>query len=326
MAPILTHPDEAAILPVAAGDPAEGPLAEHLEGCPGCRERVERLRTELAALRLDLDGGMTPPSNERDPALSPIGKPSSGGTTLNWASSSLETAAPGPIGPAALAAARDRAEASAEIPGAIGRYLVVDRLGFGAQGEVFRVVHPKLGKNLVVKWSWEPVRADERPALVDEGRLLVDLVHPNLVKVEDLDFHDNRPFLVMEYVPGRNLEQYAREEPVTPRRAAAIVGKLARALAVAHPRGIIHRDLKPRNILIDEAGEPRLIDFGLARLRHAWSDRPDAIWGGTLPFMAPEQARREHERTGPRSDVFGLGGGALLPPDRSAAVRGSDHG
>jgi hypothetical protein len=127
------------------------------------------------------------------------------------------------------------------------------------------------------------------------------------VKIYDLDFHNDRPFLVMEYVHGRNLADYAREVPVTPRRAAEIVAKLAGALAMVHRRGIVHRDIKPRNILIDEAGEPRLIDFGLARLRHAWSDRADPTWGGTLAYMAPEQARLEHQRIGPRSDIFGLG-------------------
>ena len=160
---------------------------------------------------------------------------------------------------------------------------------------------------MVLKLGRQPVGDDDRASLVAEGRLLTDLEHINLVKIYDLDFHNDQPFLVMEYVHGRNLEDYARDEPVTPRRAAELVAKLADALAMVHRRGIIHRDIKPRNILIDESGEPRLIDFGLARLRHAWSDCPDSTWGGTLAYMAPEQARLEHDRIGPRSDVFGLG-------------------
>jgi serine/threonine protein kinase len=307
MAPILTCPDEHELLPVATGEPAGDAIEGHLEGCPDCRERVERLRAELTALRQDLEGGVTPLSTEPDPAVNLDGKPSSGGTTLDWTSDPVETAAPEPLGPEAVAAARERAEARAERPGAIGRYLVVEELGSGAQGKVYRVIHPRLGRDMVLKLGRQPAGDDERASLVAEGRLLADLEHINLVKIYDLDFHNDRPFLVMEYIHGRNLEDYARDEPVTPRRAAELVAKLAGALAMVHRRGIIHRDIKPRNILIDEAGEPRLIDFGLARLRHAWSDRPDPTWGGTLAYMAPEQARLEHDRTGPRSDVFGLG-------------------
>ena len=159
---------------------------------------------------------------------------------------------------------------------------------------------------MVLKLGRQPVGADDRASLVAEGRLLADLEHINLVRIYDLDFHNDRPFLVMEYIHGRNLEDYARDEPVNPRRAAELVAKLAGALAMVHRRGIVHRDIKPRNILIDEAGEPRLIDFGMARLRHAWSDPPRHL-GGTLAYMAPEQARIEHDRIGPRSDIFGLG-------------------
>ncbi len=236
-------------------------------------------------------------------------EPSSGGTTFSWPADPTANAAPepGPIGPEAVAAARARAEGRSERPGAIGKYLVVEQLDEGAQGQVFRVIHPKLGRDMVLKLGRQPVGDDERTSLVAEGRLLADLEHINLVRIYDLDFHNDRPFLVMEYVHGRNLEDYARDEPVTPRRAAELVAKLAGALAMVHRRGIIHRDIKPRNILIDEMGEPRLIDFGLARLRHAWSEPSAATWGGTLAYMAPEQARLEHDRTGPRSDVFGLG-------------------
>ena len=189
-----------------------------------------------------------------------------------------------------MATARARAEGRPERPGAIGKYLVVEQLDEGAQGQVFRVIHPKLGRDMVLKLGRQPVGDDERTSLVAEGRLLADLEHINLVRIYDLDFHNDRPFLVMEYIHGRNLEDYARDEPVTPRRAAELVAKLAGALAMVHRRGIIHRDIKPRNILIDEAGQPRLIDFGLARLRHAWSDPsppPGAARSPTWPPSRP---------------------------------------
>ena len=92
-----------------------------------------------------------------------------------------------------------------------------------------------------------------------------------------------------------------------PRRAAAFVAKVAGAAAFAHRRGIVHRDIKPKNILVDEAVDPRLIDFGMARLRTAWSDDRREPDGGTFAFMAPEQARTEspedRQNVGPRSDV-----------------------
>jgi hypothetical protein len=171
-------------------------------------------------------------------------------------------------------------------------------------------VHPGLAKDLVLKLSLEPVEPGGRHEIVEEGRILAELEHPNLVRVHDLDFHDNRPYLVMEYIRGPNLDQVAREERMKPNKAAALLVKVAGAVAYAHRHGIIHRDIKPKNILVDEAGEPRLIDFGMARMRHAWSEelgRP----GGTFAFMAPEQARiespEEQEKVGPRSDVFALG-------------------
>jgi serine/threonine protein kinase len=307
MTTISTCPDEAELLPAATGEPADEAIARHLDGCPICASRVELLRAELTALRRDLGDEVKLASTEPDPAVDRQGEPSAGGATLSWPSGPAGDAAAEPIGPEAAAAARARAEARPERPGAIGRYLVVDQLDKGGQGQVFRVIHPRLGRDMVLKLGHQPVGDDERTSLVAEGRLLADLEHINLVKIYDLDFHNDRPFLVMEYVHGRNLEDYASDEPVTPRRAAELVARLAEALAMVHGRGVIHRDIKPRNILIDESGRPRLIDFGLARLRHAWSDPTATTWGGTLAYMAPEQARLEHDRIGPRSDIFGLG-------------------
>ncbi len=172
---------------------------------------MERLRAELTALRRDFESGVIPPSTEPDPTVNPDGKPSSDGTTLDWTSDPVETAAPEPLGPEAVAATRERTER----PGAVGKYLVVDQLDEGGQGLVFRVIHPRLGRDMVLKLGRQPVGEDEHASLVAEGRLLADLEHINLVKIYDLDFYNDRPFLVMEYVHGRNLEDYARDEPVT---------------------------------------------------------------------------------------------------------------
>lgn len=194
-------------------------------------------------------------------------------------------------------------------PAIIGRYLVVGELDSGGQSVVYRAMHPTLDKELVVKLGREPVESGsgERDLLVREGKLLASLDHPNLARVYDLDFHGDLPFLVMEYVRGPNLADYASDGGVSPRHAAGIVAGVARALAVVHRRGVIHQDIKPRNIMIDEHDRPRLIDFGLARLRHAW-DRPDEPFGGTPAYSAPEQARGEVSQVTARSDIFSLGG------------------
>jgi eukaryotic-like serine/threonine-protein kinase len=305
----LACPEENELLAVAMGEPGLAAVTAHVDGCASCQATLERLQDEVALLRQNHGGETTPPSTEADPTADQNGEPSSIGTTQDWPSAnqagSTDT---DQLGPEAVAAARNFAEGQGALPDAIGKYKVVGWLGAGGEADVYRVVHIKLENDLVLKLSRRRVRADNQSGLFDEGKLLVDLQHPNLVRIYDCDFHEDRPFLVMEYVHGRNLEQYAGEEPVTQRRAAALVAKLAAVMAVAHRHGIIHCDIKPRNVLIDKFGEPRLIDFGMARLRHVWTDFAPSSWGGTVAYMAPEQARMEIDRIGPRSDIFALGG------------------
>ncbi|MFH1921656.1 MAG: serine/threonine-protein kinase, partial [Planctomycetota bacterium] len=196
-------------------------------------------------------------------------------------------------------------------PTKIGKYHVVDMVEEGGQAQVYRAVHPTLSKELVIKLSRGPFGSGPMGMnqLIAEGKLLAELDHPHLARVYDLDFHENRPFLVMEYVRGRNLRHHVKQHQYQPPEAARMVAKVARALAAAHVRGIVHQDVKPGNIVIDETGEPRLIDFGLARLRPAWVEAPDEPEGisGTAQYMPPEQARGETERIDARSDVFALG-------------------
>jgi hypothetical protein len=288
-------------------------LRLHLDRCPKCRQRLEQNKAEVALLREGAPEAALSPSTASEP-------------TSDLASGNCHPERPDAALPFKLAETTESRSSTSEtdlgftteagdaaeppIPAAIGRYLVIGRFPRTGQAEVFRVVHPGLAKDLVLKLALKPMEPGGRHEIIEECKISAELEHPNLVRVYDLDFHDERPYLVMEYIRGRTLEQVAAEGYLTPRQAAVLLAKVAAAVDFAHRHGIVHRDIKPKNILVDEAGEPRLIDFGMARLRHAWSDDPGRP-GGTFAFMAPEQARiespQEQQKVGPCSDVFALG-------------------
>jgi serine/threonine protein kinase len=196
------------------------------------------------------------------------------------------------------------------VPSRIGKYIVLNPIDSGGQGSVFRVLHPHLQGEFVLKLAHSQLDPDapERAALISEGRTLVRLDHPGLARVIDLDLDADRPFLVLEYVRGRPLDRYAVDVRPGPKQAARLVAALARTVAYLHAQGVVHQDIKPRNIVLDGAGQPHLIDFGLARLQQTWSDGWNLPTGGTPQFMAPEQARLQDERVGPACDLFALGG------------------
>jgi hypothetical protein len=306
----LTCPSEEELLAVAAGEEPSDELRRHLAECPSCRERLEQLQAERALLRKVAPRAASPAtatiSNEPPCDLATVnGRADHPGVAApRGPAESTVYEAPGPEKDLGFACN------DPPLPAAIGKYIVTGRFPPAGQAEVFRVVHPGLAKDLVLKFSFDPVEPGERHEIIEEGKNAAEFRHPNLVPVYDQDFHDDRPYLVMEYIRGRNLDQLAREGRMKPGQAAALLAKVAGAADYAHQKGIIHRDIKPKNILVDEVGEPRLIDFGMARLRHAWSEDPGKP-GGTFAFMAPEQARvespEEQEKVGPRSDVFALG-------------------
>jgi serine/threonine protein kinase len=266
------------LLRFAQGQSRSDEVQRHVNDCPRCREQLNQLRTEGDA------------SSDRLVR------------TLVWA----------PALPTDSAAyGSQEFSTTADLPATIGKYRIVRALDKGGQAFVFLAIHPTLHKEVVIKWSRWPMdgAGDERTGLLSEGRLLAELDAPGLARIYDLDFDDDRPFLVMEYIRGRNLKQYAEQERPTPRQAAALLAPVARSLQTAHARGIIHLDIKPHNIVIDENGRPYLIDFGLAKLCHAWVDEiGSAGLMGTPAFMSPEQARGDNHRIGSRTDLFALGG------------------
>jgi predicted Ser/Thr protein kinase len=323
-------PGDAELLAVAAGDEPPPDLRAHLADCSRCRERLDRFGAEVALLQSRLPEAPRVPSTANEPASEPAtghGHEDDSDATAPWpATDPSETETSGPeidVGfPCEPGATRE-----ASFPAAIGKYLVVGRFPRTGQAEVYRVVHPGLGRDLVLKLARHPVELGGRSEIIEEGRALASLEHRHLVRVYDQDFLDDRPYLVMEFIRGRTLDQLAEDAGLSPRRAAALVAKVAGAVGYAHRHGIVHRDIKPTNILVDETGEPRLIDFGMARLRHAWSDDPGRP-GGTFAFMAPEQARidspAEQAKVGPRSDVFALGAVLYWLLTRRAPFPGQD--
>jgi eukaryotic-like serine/threonine-protein kinase len=310
---LLTCPDDTELLALAMGEPLEPAITAHVAKCASCQGRLDGLQVEVAMLRANRQSVSLSVSTTIEPPPHPAvsdGQLDQPNATATWKS-------PGRAADPASGSGTDLGDDEPfacndePLPAAIGKYLVVGRFPPSGQAEVFRVVHPQFQQARVLRLAKDPVGPGGRSGIIEEGKILSELDHPYLLRVYDLDFLDDRPYLVMEYVRGRNLEQFAAQDPVSPRSAAALVAKVAGAADFAHRRGIIHRDIKPKNILVDESGEPRLIDFGMARLSTAWSDDRKQPDGGTFAFMAPEQARFElpddRQKVGPRSDVFALG-------------------
>ncbi|WP_437191977.1 serine/threonine protein kinase [Planctomicrobium sp. SH527] len=198
-----------------------------------------------------------------------------------------------------------------KFPVTVGRYLLLSPLGTGGQAHVYLGMHPVLHRQVVVKIS--KVRLNQHFSVADsllhEGRILASLDHPNLVRVHDVDVVDSFPIIVMDYVRGESLEDYTRFKKLTDREMRSLIRSIANAVDYIHHQGLLHLDIKPKNIIIDEHGMPRLIDFGIAQLDNAWvSSGPHQEISGTLQYMAPEQVPNGEIKLGRHTDIYALGG------------------
>jgi serine/threonine protein kinase len=201
--------------------------------------------------------------------------------------------------------------APVQIPERLGKYKVVTLLDKGGQTLVYRGVHPTLNKDVIIKVCRRAnLSSRDLDNLRQEGQVLANLNHPNLVRVHDLDCDGDVLFLVMDYIPGQTLAQRFGRQRCPPQQAVAILTQAARAVAHIHQRGIVHLDICPGNIIVGADGEVHLIDFGLVRCLRWFQTSAEESSGlsGTPEFMAPEQARGDKTRIGPAADVFGLGG------------------
>jgi eukaryotic-like serine/threonine-protein kinase len=195
--------------------------------------------------------------------------------------------------------------------GHIGRYALKSRIGEGGLGTVYAAHDPLLSRLIAIKTLSLNIPPEQRDAFnslfFNEARAAAGLSHPNIVTVFDAGISDDNAYIAMELLSGLDLRQLRAEgwRP-TSTQAALIVRRVADALAYAHGKGVIHRDVKPANIFMVGRTQPRVLDFGIARMAHL-HDTPgdDEVAGGSPYYMAPEQVR--HQPVDKRADVFSLG-------------------
>jgi eukaryotic-like serine/threonine-protein kinase len=199
----------------------------------------------------------------------------------------------------------------------LGNYKILEKLGEGGQGTVYKAVDSKLGRTLVIKVL--PAELTAREANLKrferEARLASALDHPNICTIFDLNEINGIHFIAMQYIEGKNVRQLVNGRPLSLESALSITLQTADALAAAHARGIIHRDIKAGNVMVTPGGQVKVLDFGLAKLLDEDAARTSGIHHteitevgvpyGTATYAAPEQARGD--RVDARADIFSTG-------------------
>ncbi len=196
--------------------------------------------------------------------------------------------------------------ADVSIPG----YELLDRIGEGGMGVVYRARQIALGRIVALKvlHHGELASKSRRDRFKREAEILARIDDPCVVKIHDANLETQFPYLTMEHLNGGSLATRLDKGPMPPKAAAALVARLARAMHAVHEQHIIHRDIKPSNILFNHSGEPRICDFGLAKNLASDATRTrDGGFLGTPTYMAPEQIDPQLGEIGPATDVHALG-------------------
>jgi serine/threonine-protein kinase len=199
----------------------------------------------------------------------------------------------------------------------LGNYKILEKLGAGGQGTVYKAVDSKLGRTVVIKVLPDELVAREANVkrFEREARLASSLDHANICTIFDLNVVDGIHYIAMQYIPGKNVRQLVNGKPLQLESALSITIQVADALTVAHSQGIVHRDIKAGNVMVTSKGEAKVLDFGLAKLLDDDAARVSGIHHteltevgipyGTATYAAPEQARGD--RVDSRADIFSTG-------------------
>jgi len=268
------------------------------EACRGDPELRRHLDWLLKA-HPQAGGFLEKPALERIEAVTTIDR---GGLPAHHAESAAQSEtiedAPSPVGLTAGTKVRY-----------VGDYELLEEIARGGMGVVYRARQVSLNRIVALKMilAGELASAQDVQRFQREAQAAANLDHPNIVPIYEVGEHEGQHYFSMKFIEGTNLARRASSFGRDPKASASLLVKVARAVHAAHQHGILHRDLKPANILLDEAGEPFVVDFGLAKhVDGAYSQTRTGAIVGTPSYMAPEQARSEKGIT-VGVDVYSLG-------------------
>jgi serine/threonine-protein kinase len=196
------------------------------------------------------------------------------------------------------------------LPSRFGDYILLEKIAHGGMGVVYKARQISLQRNVAIKMirAGQLAGEDEIMRFYMEAESAALLDHPGIVPVFDVGSVAGQHFFSMAYIDGTDLASEIKKHPLPPRTVAENTRKIAQAIQFAHNHGIVHRDLKPANVLLDQSGEPRITDFGLAKRVEVNSDlTTTGMIIGTPGYMPPEQASGEIARIDATSDVYSLG-------------------